>query len=116
MKKLLFVLCMFMVIGVQGFATTAIVKIDVRTVENVDMYTVLDVDLEAISTGEMKSTGENDKNKDCETCCTNCSIIPVTCHCGVGFLVQYCKGGCCPHPPLETWVMDLCEQACPPQV
>ncbi len=118
MKKLLFVLFLFFTFSVQSFATTTIERIDVTALEKGNV--ILDSDSDKVlSADEMKNNEKYaEENTKCETCCpsSNCGIISITCPCGVGFLVQYCSGGCCPHPPLIDWVSSLCQQACPPQV
>ncbi len=112
MKKLFLALMLFLAFNVQNFAFTTIVNLDVAILETDNNSAVLlDGDLdEAPSVMEVQNLDKNDENTD--QCCTNCSVITITCHCGASFRAQFCQGGCCPHPSLDRFVLDLCNQAC----
>ncbi len=114
MKKLLLILTLLLALSTQNFALNTIEKTDVVTLGKddktvVSQYKNLD---ETNAATEVQSIEESGSNATCETCCTNCTVITINCHCGASFRAQYCEGGCCPHPPLAGWVLDLCDQAC----
>lgn len=119
MKKLLFVLFLFVGLSLPGFAATAMESVDFIADVNEVVDTTLNNDSEnATDKDETKNDTVDAENMDSEEdtgCCpsSNCAAYVVLCTCGATFEAQWCSGGCCPHNPnYDDYFNGLCIQAC----